>query len=153
LRKIHPQECMQRWIGTAAQVFASQVRHLRVILFLASGMDLIPAVVAAQGTVKFLSNMKQFVENPYEFLVQIPIEKPRQTKRHQIENFATLHTEALHLVLFAPLPAGRMTMPETHRRDPSLQAMGPARSRRSYRKQDARRIDLLQVLTPGHNVR
>jgi len=137
LREAEPQESENVGITGLGQVFACQPRHLLIVESLAARVNRIAAAVPAQVAVECRTNMVQFVEQRDEFLVEIQLQKARETKRHQVKHFAPADEVALHLEDDVLAPPRQGSVAEAERRHSGLEPVSAPRARLRYREQQA----------------
>src|SRR5438105_4820582 len=94
----------------------------------------------------------EVVDQRDELVVELLIQKARQAKRQQIQVFVLVQEQALHLVGDAAPFALQIAFGKAQRRDARLQPMPPAVARLEDTDQNARQVDVLQLVDAQDNV-
>src|SRR5262249_45244300 len=105
LCEIKPQKRVQFRSGAVRKVGAGEIGHVLVVAPLAMGVDCVPSLMASQIAVKSWPDVVELVEQGDELVIEVLVEKTRQTKRHHVKHFLVADEITLHLVRNAAPPA------------------------------------------------
>src|SRR5439155_16115981 len=153
LAEVQAEKGVQVGVRIAGQILAGQAGHLLVIFLLAVRVNGISAVVPPQVAVKGRTNVKEFVKDRDKLLIERQLEKARQTKSHEVEDFAAVDEIALNLKGDATATAAEPAVAEAQRRDAGLQPMPPAVARGSQCKLQPRDIHVIKRRAARDHVR
>ena len=98
--------------------------------------------VPTKVAVELRAHVVQLVDDRHQFVVEIPIQEPRQAKGNEIENFTPVRDEALHLVGRPAVSRRERSTLKTHRRHAGLQAMSPSVACPNDREQKPAQVDV-----------
>src|SRR5207245_3856471 len=126
LREVQAQKGVQRRVGAVAQVRTGEVGHVLIVAALAVRVNRVAAFMTAQVALKCRADVVEFVEKRDELVVEVLVEETGQAEGYHVEHFPVADKIALHLVRYAPPPARQTSLVEPQRRNPRLQAVGPA---------------------------
>jgi hypothetical protein len=81
--------------------------------------------MASQVAIEGRTDVIQLVKQRDKLVVEILIEKARQTERHEIEHLTTVDEISLHPILSGAPPICQLSAAEAHGRDTRLQTVPP----------------------------